>query len=79
VRKGREKSEPPRRVIASRVLNEIGGSLREIEISFEKPQQTPRGNWECRFLIEGLSRPQIHSVGAQTRYKRYCSLWKERE
>jgi len=63
VRKGREKSEPPRRVIASRVLNEIGGSLREIEISFEEPQQTPRGNWECRFLIEGLSRPQIHSVG----------------
>ena len=63
MRKGREKSEPPRRVIASRVLNEIGGSLREIEISFEEPQQTPRGNWECRFLIEGLSRPQIHSVG----------------
>jgi hypothetical protein len=64
VRKAQEKSEP-RRVIASRVLNEIGGSLREISVSFEKPQRTPRGNWECRFLIKGLSRPQIHSVGGE--------------
>jgi hypothetical protein len=61
VRKGREKSEP-RRVIASRVLNEIG-SLREISVSFEEPQQRPRGHWECRFLIKGLGRPQIRTVG----------------
>ncbi len=61
MRKGREKSEP-RRVIASRVLNEIG-SLREISVSFEEPQQRPRGHWECRFLIKGLGRPQIRTVG----------------
>ena len=61
--KGREKSEP-RRVIASRVLNEIGGSLREIAVSFEEPQRRPREHyWECRFVIKGLSRPEIHSVG----------------
>jgi len=62
VRKSREKSDP-RRVIASRVLNEIGGSLREIAVSFEEPQRRPRGHWECRFLIKGLGRPQIRKVG----------------
>lgn len=62
MRKAREKSEP-HRVIASRVLNEIGGSLREISVSIEKPQRTPRGNWQCRFLIKGLGRPQTHSLG----------------
>lgn len=62
MRKGREKPEL-RRVIASRVLNETGGSLREIEVSWEKPQRKPRGNWECRFLTKGLGEPQIHSIG----------------
>jgi hypothetical protein len=62
VRKGREKSAPSR-VIASRVLNEIGGSLREIVVSFEEPQRDPRGDWRCRFLIKGLGKPQIHSAG----------------
>ena len=62
MRKGREKSGP-RRVIARRVLTEIGGSLREIAVFFEEPRQQPRENWECRFSIKGLGKPQIHKVG----------------
>jgi hypothetical protein len=62
VRKGRQKSAP-NLVIASRVLNEVGGSMREIVVSFEVPRQDPRGDWRCRFLIKGLGKPQIHLAG----------------
>jgi hypothetical protein len=62
VRKGREKSAPSH-VIASRVLNEIGGCLRQIVVLFEEPRRDPRGHWRCRFLIKGLARPQIRSAG----------------
>jgi len=60
VRKGREKTVP-NRVIARRSLNEVGGSLREIEVSFEEPRQDRRGHWKCRFLIKGLGRLQTRS------------------
>ena len=55
----------PGRVIASRVLTRIGGSFREIVVSFEEPQQHPRGHWECRFLIKGFGRPQIRKVSGE--------------
>ena len=48
------------RVIASRVLNEVGGSFREISVSFEEPRQQSGGDWVCRFLIKGLGRLQTH-------------------
>ncbi len=59
MRKGRPKSAPSR-VIASRVLNEVGGSLREIEVAFEAPWQDRRGHWNCRHLIKGLGKQRRH-------------------
>jgi hypothetical protein len=50
-------------VIASRVLNEIGGTLRQIRVSFEEPWKDPRGDWQWRALIEGLGKPQIVPSG----------------
>jgi hypothetical protein len=41
----------------------MGGSLREVTVSFEEPRQQPRGHWECRFLIRGLGGPQIRKAG----------------
>jgi hypothetical protein len=60
VRKVREQAAPTR-VIASRHLNEIGGSMHEVTVSFEAPRQRP-GYWECRFLIKGLGRQQVHKA-----------------
>jgi hypothetical protein len=64
MRKGGQKHKP-RRVIASRVLNEIGGTLREISVSFEEPRQRPGGHWECRFCIKGLGKPLTRSAGGE--------------
>ena len=57
MRKGSPKS--PHRVIASRLLKEVG-SLHEIEVSFGEPRPDSRGIWGCRRLIKGLGKPQSH-------------------
>ena len=61
MRKGRKQSAFGR-VIASRELNELGGSMRDVTVSFEAPRQRPRGHWECRFLIRGLGTVQVRRV-----------------
>ena len=62
MRKGQEKPKL-RRVIARRELNEVGGTFRQVVVSFEEPWEDSRGNWECRALIEGLGNPQIVPSG----------------
>lgn len=45
------------RVIARRTLPAAAIPLQDIVISIGAPVRRPKGNWECRYRIEGLSEP----------------------
>lgn len=53
------------RVAARRVLNVKGPADAEVIITIGVPRRSRSGRWECLFLIEGLGRPQVESVGGE--------------
>lgn len=51
------------RIVASRIFTEPGKSDRKVIAYLGTPRRHPRYVWECPFLIEGIGKPEIRSVG----------------
>jgi hypothetical protein len=51
------------RIVARRILTEAGKSDHEAIVYLGTPRRHPRFVWECPFLIEGIGKPEIRSVG----------------
>jgi hypothetical protein len=51
------------RVIARRIFTEAGKPDRKVIVYLGTPRRHPRYIWECPFLIEGIGKPEIRSVG----------------
>jgi hypothetical protein len=51
------------RIVASRIFTEPGKSDRKVIAYLGTPRRHPVFVWECPFLIEGIGKPQIRSVG----------------
>jgi len=51
------------RIIARRILTEPGKSDRNVTVYLGTPRRHPKHVWECPFLIEGIGKPEIRSVG----------------
>ena len=52
-----------RRIVRRLLKEHTGDSVREVVVSIGAPRLHPRGDWECRFAIEGRGDDTIQSGG----------------